>query len=141
MAEGISSAIILHVGRTNLLDICLFMQDHSKKCLERLEPYIQDDKCGLDRLKRETDRGIGIAPAEIQQKDYQILQVHEQKHHCETLYFEGRIIDAAVSLLEIVNTVNNDVRANNLIMDWISGTSLCCASKKSNQFSPSEFTN
>jgi peptide subunit release factor RF-3 len=132
MAQGTSSAIIFHVGRTGLLDIHLFAQDLSKKRLERLEPYVKDEKRALDWLKRETDRGIGIAPAEIQQKDdqerdnlIQILRAHEQKDQCEALYAEGRIIDAAVSLLEIGNTVNNYVRANMLIMDWLSGKFLC----------------
>lgn len=40
---------------------CPFPQDHNKKCLERLEPYLKDDKRALKWLKREGDRGIGIA--------------------------------------------------------------------------------
>ena len=60
----------------------------------------------------------------------QILRVHEQKHRCEALYAEGRIIDAAVSLLEIANTVSDDVKTNKLIMDWLAGELLCCASRK-----------
>ncbi|KAH7928918.1 Creatinase/aminopeptidase [Leucogyrophana mollusca] len=35
--------------------------DHNRKCLERLEPYIKDDKRALKWLKREADRGIGVA--------------------------------------------------------------------------------
>ncbi|KAF8550637.1 Creatinase/aminopeptidase, partial [Imleria badia] len=38
-----------------------WLKDHNKKCLERLEPYIKDDKRALKWLKREADRGIGIA--------------------------------------------------------------------------------
>lgn len=36
-------------------------KDHNKKCLERLEPHLKDDKRALKWLKREADRGIGIA--------------------------------------------------------------------------------
>ncbi|KIJ60057.1 hypothetical protein HYDPIDRAFT_99513 [Hydnomerulius pinastri MD-312] len=38
-----------------------WLKDHNKKCLERLEPYIKDDKRALKWLKREADRGIGVA--------------------------------------------------------------------------------
>jgi len=40
-----------------------WLKDHNKKCLERLEPYLKDDKRALKWLKREADRGIGIAAA------------------------------------------------------------------------------
>ena len=48
-----------------------------------------------------------------------MLHVHEQKHQCETLYADGRTVDAAVSLLEITNTMSEEVRANKLIMLWL----------------------
>lgn len=38
-----------------------WLKDHNKKCLERLEPHLKDDKRALKWLKREADRGIGIA--------------------------------------------------------------------------------
>ncbi|KAG8214168.1 Creatinase aminopeptidase [Butyriboletus roseoflavus] len=38
-----------------------WLKDHNKKCLERLEPYLKDDKRALKWLKREADRGIGLA--------------------------------------------------------------------------------
>lgn len=38
-----------------------FSKDHNKKCVERLEPYLKDDKRALKWLKREADRGIGVA--------------------------------------------------------------------------------
>ncbi|KAG6333719.1 hypothetical protein ID866_5372 [Astraeus odoratus] len=38
-----------------------WLKDHNKKCLERLEPYLKDDKRALKWLKREAERGIGIA--------------------------------------------------------------------------------
>ena len=112
MVQGTSLAVILHVGKTSLLDTCL----------QKLEPYTKDDKRPLVWSKRELDGGIGIAPAEDRQKadqerDNPILRAHEQKRQCEALYAEGRIIDAAVSLVEFANTVNDDIRANWPIMD------------------------
>jgi hydrogenase maturation factor HypF (carbamoyltransferase family) len=50
-----------------------------------------------------------------------ILRAHERKHQCEALYAEGRIIDAAESLLEIANAVSEDMKANKLLMDWLAG--------------------
>lgn len=38
-----------------------WLKDHNKKCLERLEPYLKEDKRALKWLKREAERGIGIA--------------------------------------------------------------------------------
>ncbi|KAI9455059.1 hypothetical protein HD554DRAFT_2331643 [Boletus coccyginus] len=48
-----------------------------------------------------------------------INRAHEQKYQCESLYTQGRIQAAAECLLEIVNTVNEDVRVNKFIMDWL----------------------
>ena len=48
--------------------------------------------------------------------------MHEQKHQCEALYADGRTVDAAVSLLELTNTMSEEVRANGLIMDWLAST-------------------
>lgn len=50
----------LPIGQLSLLDRP-FLQDHNKKCLERLEPYLKDDKRAFKWLKREADRGIGLA--------------------------------------------------------------------------------
>lgn len=38
-----------------------WLKDHNRKCLDRLEPYLKDDKRALKWLKRESDRGIGVA--------------------------------------------------------------------------------
>ncbi|EIW83367.1 Creatinase aminopeptidase [Coniophora puteana RWD-64-598 SS2] len=38
-----------------------WLKDHNKKCLEKLEPYLKDDKRALKWLKREADRGFGLA--------------------------------------------------------------------------------
>lgn len=39
-----------------------WIKDHNRRCLERLEPYLRDDKRALRWLKREAERGLGIAP-------------------------------------------------------------------------------
>lgn len=39
------------------------LQDHNRRCLEKLEPYIREDKRALKWLRREAERGIGSAPA------------------------------------------------------------------------------
>ena len=39
-------------------------QDHNRRCLELLEPFLRDDKRALKYLRREAERGIGIAGAE-----------------------------------------------------------------------------
>ncbi|KAI0784645.1 peptidase M24, structural domain-containing protein [Abortiporus biennis] len=40
-----------------------WLKDHNRRCLEKLEPYLRDDKRALKWLRREADRGIGLAPA------------------------------------------------------------------------------
>ena len=50
-----------------------------------------------------------------------ILSVHRQKYICESLYADGRVTDAAQSLLEIMRTATDDVKADATVMDWISG--------------------
>ncbi|KAF8448832.1 WD40-repeat-containing domain protein [Boletus edulis BED1] len=62
----------------------------------------------------------------------QIIRVHEQKHQCEVLYAEGHIIDAAASLLELANTISEDARANELIMNWLAEFTYRCASTLEN---------
>ena len=48
-------------------------------------------------------------------------KTHLQKHQCETLYADGRVVDAAQLLLEIVGTASDDVKTDATITDWISG--------------------
>lgn len=50
-----------------------------------------------------------------------VLRAHELQHHCEALYAQGRIHDAAKSLTEISITGNNEVRSNMRIIDWVTG--------------------
>ncbi|KAF8555338.1 hypothetical protein OG21DRAFT_922733 [Imleria badia] len=70
----------------------------------------------------------------------QILGVHERKHHCEALYSEGRIIDAAESLIEIANAVSEEVRTNKLLMDWLAGEFRYRTSEESTRSLSTDFT-
>ncbi|EIN13518.1 Creatinase/aminopeptidase [Punctularia strigosozonata HHB-11173 SS5] len=38
-----------------------WLKDHNRRCYELLEPYLRDDARALKWLKREADRGIGLA--------------------------------------------------------------------------------
>ncbi|KAI9454841.1 hypothetical protein HD554DRAFT_2042943 [Boletus coccyginus] len=61
-----------------------------------------------------------IEELRVQLADAQrINHAHEQRHHCESLYAQGRIQDATECLLEFTNTVNEDVRTNKVIIDWL----------------------
>ncbi|TCD66322.1 hypothetical protein EIP91_001471 [Steccherinum ochraceum] len=40
-----------------------WLKEHNKACYEALEPLIREDKRALKWLKRESERGIGLAPA------------------------------------------------------------------------------
>ncbi|KAI9570046.1 hypothetical protein HD554DRAFT_2327718, partial [Boletus coccyginus] len=51
---------------------------------------------------------------------------HEQIHQCESLYARGHIQGAAECFLEFSDTVHEDVRANKLISDWLSGFTHRC---------------
>lgn len=45
------------------LTMLLLLQDHNQRCLEKLAPYLKEDKRALAWLKREAQRGIGLAAA------------------------------------------------------------------------------
>jgi Xaa-Pro aminopeptidase len=40
-----------------------WLKEHNRRCLEKLEPYIREDKRALKWLRREAERGIGQAAA------------------------------------------------------------------------------
>ncbi|KAF9050549.1 peptidase M24, structural domain-containing protein [Panaeolus papilionaceus] len=42
-----------------------WLKDHNQRCYEKLAPYLKDDKRALKWLKREADRGIGLAPTAV----------------------------------------------------------------------------
>ncbi len=39
------------------------LQDHNRRCVELLEPFLRTDKRAMKWLRREAERGIGIASA------------------------------------------------------------------------------
>lgn len=39
------------------------LQEHNQRCYEKLLPLVKDDKRAVKWLKREAERGIGLAPA------------------------------------------------------------------------------
>ncbi|KAF9557488.1 Creatinase/aminopeptidase [Agrocybe pediades] len=40
-----------------------WLKDHNQRCYEKLAPFLKDDKRALKWLKREAERGIGLAPS------------------------------------------------------------------------------
>ncbi|KAK7043106.1 hypothetical protein VNI00_008460 [Paramarasmius palmivorus] len=40
-----------------------WLKEHNQRCYEKLSPYLKDDKRAMKWLKREADRGIGLASA------------------------------------------------------------------------------
>lgn len=69
----------------------------------------------------QTNEELRVQLAESQHKTDSVIRAHEQKHQCESLYAQGRIYDAAQSLLEMQNTINESVRTNKFVVDWLSG--------------------
>jgi hypothetical protein len=63
-----------------------------------------------------------------------------QIYQCESLYVQGRIHDAAESLLAIANTVSEDFRVNKAMIEWIAGEFQRRTLKESIQSQSSEFT-
>jgi len=72
----------------------------------RLEKTIQELRTQLADAQRRAD-GINHAL--------------EQVHQCESLYAQGRIQGAAERLLEFANAVDEDIRTNKFIFDWLTG--------------------
>ena len=69
-----------------------------------------------------------------------IIHAHEQIHQCEALYVQGRIYDAAESVLALANTIGEDLRANKTIIDWLASEFQHQTLKESIQTRSSEFT-
>lgn len=51
----------------------------------------------------------------------EVLHAHDKKDQCEHLYAQGRITDAANTLIEITNTTSEVVRADKSLADWLTG--------------------
>ena len=94
----------------------------------RLEHSVQELNAQLDESHHNADNLT------------RINRVHEQILHCESLYFQGRIYDAAESLLAIANTVAEDFRGNKSITDWLTGEFQRRTLTESIQSHSSEFT-
>ena len=90
-----------------------------------------NDSLRADLRTRDEDLGaLRIQLADAQRKADGLIRInlaHSQKHQCESLYAQGQIHGAAECLLQILNAANEDVRANKLIMDWLSGEFRCRA--------------
>ena len=69
----------------------------------------------------QTNQELRVGLAECQHKadcPIRINRAHEQIHHCESLYAQGRIYDAAESFLEMEKTLSKDVRTDKSIVNW-----------------------
>lgn len=76
----------------------------------QLEETVHQLRAQLAESQQEADR----------ERD-DLIQLLEQKHRCEALYAEGRIMEVATPLLVIVNSVGENVKANKLIVNWLAG--------------------
>ena len=52
------------------------------------------------------------------------LHITVRQHICQALYLAGRRKDAAESLLEMVNSFDEEVYTSELITKWVSGESI-----------------
>ena len=84
--------------------------------IAHLEQTIENLRTQLADSQRKVDEKDSLI------KDlHAVLHAHEQQHHCEALYSQGRMHDAAESLIKISFTGNNEVGANIRITDWVTG--------------------
>jgi len=72
------------------------------------------------RTRDNSSSALRIQLADAQRRADGFNHTLEQMHQFEFLYSQGRIQGAAECLLEAANTVDDDVRTNKLIMDWLS---------------------
>lgn len=47
------------------------------------------------------------------------LRLHEKKHECETMYAQGRVYDASRCILDITETMSEELKQNRLLIDWV----------------------
>ena len=59
-----------------------------------------------------------------------VVGVHEQLRHCEALYLSGHIKDAAESLIGLVNTAYEVIRATKSLADRTTGELRCRRSEE-----------
>ena len=84
------------------------MEDHLNETISSLRAQNQVLHIELTDSRQKTDSLT------------KVLSVHQQKYICESLYADGRVTDAAQSLLGITRTATEDVKADTAVMDWIS---------------------
>lgn len=89
--------------------------DHENNVEDLVDHHIFDFQLKTIDLIHE----LQAKPSDAQQKTdslAKVLCIHQQKCRCESLYADGCVIDAALSLLEIVRKEGEDV-----IADWLPG--------------------
>ena len=46
--------------KEHILIIAFVLQDHNRRCYDKLAPFLKDDSRAMKWLKREAERGIGV---------------------------------------------------------------------------------
>jgi len=109
-----------------------------KKTNQELRDKLAEYQCTVNQEKDDLNETINSLPANLRSRDKSssalciqladaqrkadsINRTLEQMHQCESLYAQDRIQDAVECLLELVNSVNDDVRANKFIVDSLTG--------------------
>ncbi|KAF8548434.1 hypothetical protein OG21DRAFT_1516295 [Imleria badia] len=145
--ETSSSVFILILARRSLTILLFFvslpvsqhtasrMEDSVNETIDTLRDILRARDTRHKKIKQELrnneiasheqiNQELRVQLAECQQKADRLIRIihaHEQKHHCESLYAQGRVYDAAESLIEITSIVNEDESADkdSFIFDWL----------------------
>ncbi|KAI9571582.1 hypothetical protein HD554DRAFT_2036527 [Boletus coccyginus] len=81
---------------------------------------LDENSSGRIAHVEQTNQELRVRLADTQRKADSLVRInhaHEQMRQCKSLYAQGRIQGAAECLLEFANTLNEDVRANQLTTD------------------------
>ncbi|KAN0082589.1 hypothetical protein V8E55_008384 [Tylopilus felleus] len=93
-------------------------EDSIDECISSLRAILRArDEYSNHKIafREQTLQELRVQLAQAEQKADLVNRTHEQRHQCESLYYQGRIYDAAQSLL----TTSDDVRGNTLITNWL----------------------
>ncbi|KAN0091421.1 hypothetical protein V8E55_004987 [Tylopilus felleus] len=93
-------------------------EDSIDECISSLRAVLRARDEYSDRkiaYREQTIQELRVRLVQAEQKADLTNRTHEQRHQCESLYYQGRIYDAAQTLL----AASNDVRGNTLIADWL----------------------
>lgn len=118
--------VLCHLGQYFLTNFRLLFL--SVERIANLENTVQVLRTELADSQQKTDRLT------------KVLFAHQQKHQCESLYADGHVMDAAQVLLEIARTAGDEVKADEIIMEWLSGEHRLCGSDEVVQSLLSVFT-